>query len=102
MTSGRHSRAQTNLRPHKRFYGQQALRSRTYTWTLRLYGKERSEPSCTSNCGLFGSKRFEEAKSVLGWDPVARRVLGENDETTLLRCHGGQGPFAIIDDLQEP
>ena len=52
-------------------------------------------------------QRFEEAKSLLRKTlPVARRVLGENDETTLrIRWYYAQtlykDPAATLDDFRE-
>ena len=52
-------------------------------------------------------KRFEEAKSLLRKVmPVARRVLGENDETTLrMRWNYGEALWradsATLDDIRE-
>ena len=62
-----------------------------------------------SNCAsdLFELKRFKEAKSLLRKNiPIARRAIGESDETTLrLRKVYARAlvadPAATLDDLQE-
>ena len=81
-----------------------------YSGWVRLNGEEhRSTLLAAHNYAvtLKGLKRFEEAKSVLRkMMPVARRVLGENDETTLkMRWIYGQSLYwdtgATLDDLRE-
>ena len=81
-----------------------------YYGLVRLNGEEhRSTLLAAHNYAvtLKGLKRFEEAKSVLRkMMPVARRVLGENDETTLkMRWIYGQSLYwdtgATLDDLRE-
>ena len=76
----------------------------------RLFGEEASITLISANnyasC-LVKLKRFEEAKSLLRKTmPVARRVLGDNDENTL-RLRGSyakalyRDPTATLDDLHE-
>ena len=78
--------------------------------SLKLYGEENRvcllRASNYANL-LIDLKRFEEAKSLMRKTiPVARRVLGENDEDTLrLRCIYARAlyddPAAPLDDLRE-
>ena len=77
---------------------------------MKLYGEENRvcllRASNYANL-LIDLKRFEEAKSLMRKTiPVARRVLGENDEDTLrLRCIYARAlyddPAAPLDDLRE-
>jgi hypothetical protein len=81
-----------------------------YCGRAKLNGEEHEETlQAASNYtnSLVKLKRFEEAKSVLRKTlPVARRALGENDETTLrMRWFYGEAlredPSATLDDLRE-
>jgi tetratricopeptide (TPR) repeat protein len=81
-----------------------------YSGRLKLNGKDHRETcraaSNYATC-LIDLQRFEEAKSVLRKTVrVARRVLGENDETTIvMRCNYAKSlyrePGATLDDLRE-
>ena len=86
------------------------VRRDVYSGRLKLSGEEhRSTVVAASNYAnsLVNLKRFEEAKSVLRKTlPVARRALGENDETTLrMRWFYAEAlredPSATLDDLRE-
>ena len=89
----------------------EALRIRrdVYSGRLRLSGEEHGETLRVANnyaMNLLGLERFEEAKSLLRKTlPVARRVLGENDELILiLRWNYAmlyEDPAATHDDLRE-
>jgi len=90
----------------------QALRVRqeVYSGRLKLDGEENEKTlSAAGNyaTSLTSVKRFKEAKSLLCRKlPVARRVLGEGDETTLrMRWHYAGALYkddgATIDDLRE-
>ena len=81
-----------------------------YCGRAKLNGEEHEETlQAASNYtnSLVNLKRFEEAKSVLRKTlPVARRALGENDETTLrMRWFYAEAlredPSATLDDLRE-
>ena len=83
------------------------------TWSLLARG--RAADLCRARCSrilfyassLNGLERFEEAKALLRKTiPVARRVLGENNENTLkLRWLYAEALFnddgATLDDLRE-
>ncbi|CAH0370621.1 unnamed protein product [Pelagomonas calceolata] len=86
------------------------LRQDVYSRTLKLLGKEHSDTLLEANnyAGfLITLERCEEAKSLLlKVMPVARRVLGENNEVTLrLRWTYAKAlykdPDATLDDLRE-
>ena len=77
---------------------------------MKLSGKEHYDTIRESNNyadTLVRLKRFKEAKSLIRKTiPVARRVLGDNDETTLrLRWNYAEtlysDPDATIEDLRE-
>ena len=63
------------------------LRQDVFLGNLRLLGKENRETLREGNnyaASLAEQKRYGEVKSLMRKTlPVARRVLGENDETTL-------------------
>ena len=81
-----------------------------YSATLKLYGEEHPdsllEASNYAPC-LVRLKHFKEAKSLLCKTmPVARRVLGESNETTLRMKRTFaealyQDPTATLDDIRE-
>ena len=64
------------------------LRRDVYSGRLRLSGEEHGETLREANnyaADLSDLERFEEARALLrNIVPVARRVLGEGDETTLM------------------
>ena len=81
-----------------------------YSGRLKLYGEEHlSTLRAALNCAasLNEQERFEEAKVLLRkMKPVARRVFGENHETTLkIRWTYAQTLYedddATLDDLRE-
>ena len=81
-----------------------------YTGYVKSYGEETIETLIAANNyanSLLDLKRFAEAKSVLRKImPVARRVLGDNDETTLrMRWNYGEALWradsATLDDIRE-
>ena len=63
------------------------MRQEVYSGRLELHGEEHEKTLLAANnhaATLLALKRFEEGKSLLRKKiPMARRVLGENDETTL-------------------
>ena len=75
MTYGRLGRKEEALR----------MRRGVYTGTMKLLGKEAKETVIEANnysSSLVDLKRFEEASSLLRKTiPVARRVLGNNEDT---------------------
>ena len=86
------------------------LKRDVYSATLKLHGEEREDTLREADnyaSSLNSMNRFEEAKALLRkMMPVARRVLGENDETTIrMRWTCGQvlylDPSATLDDLHE-
>ena len=81
-----------------------------YFGELKLYGAEHIETLASANnyaMSLANLERVEEARSlVLKMMPVARRVLGDNDEITLkMRRNYAQTLYmddsATLDDLRE-
>ena len=86
------------------------MRQEVYSRRLKINGISHRDTliaaACYANTLLF-LKRFEEAKSLLRKTmPVARRVLGDNDENTLrLRWSYAKAlyrdPTATLDDLHE-
>ena len=86
------------------------LRRDVYSGDLRLHGEEHPETLIDAHNyanSLLHLKRFGELKPFLRKTmPVARRVLGEGNDTTLrLRCIYGQSLYrndvATLDDLRE-
>ncbi len=86
------------------------LRRDVYSGELKLNGEENRDTLTAANnyaVSLAHLQRFEEAKSVLRKTiPVARRVLGENQDTALrtrwiyaMVLYGD--PAATLDDLRE-
>ena len=86
------------------------IKREVYIGRLKLSGKDNYDTIRESNNytdTLVRHKRFEEAKSVLRkMMPVARRVLGENNEITLKTraiyarlLH--EDPAATLDDLRK-
>ena len=91
---------------------EQALRLKrdVYSGYLKLYGKEHRETLVAAfnyAISLQDLERFEEAKSLLlKTMPVARRVLGNNNETTLTMrlCYARtlyENTAATLDDIRE-
>ncbi|CAH0372092.1 unnamed protein product [Pelagomonas calceolata] len=91
---------------------EEALRMRrdVYSGYLKLHGEENEHTLISASnyaASVLRVKRLEEAKSVLRKTmPVARRVLGENDETTLrMRWYYAEALYkdngATLDDLRE-
>ena len=87
-----------------------SLRRDVYSGRLKLYGEEHRESFADAfnyATSLVQLKRYEEVKSLLRKvTPVARRVLGENDELTLrMRGVYAQTLYiaddATLDDLRE-
>ena len=86
------------------------MRRDVYSGSLKLHGEESEETLTTANnyanC-LFGLKRFEEAKALYRKiEPVARRVLGENNDLTIrMRMVYASALYidtdATLDDLRE-
>ena len=81
-----------------------------YSGWLKLKGEERTSTLSAANnyaSSLITLERFEEAKALLRKTmPVARRVLGENDETMLkMRWIYAEALYkdnaATLDDLRE-
>ena len=81
-----------------------------YSGYLKLFGEESHKTLLSANnyaVSLVGLKRFEEAKSLLRKTmPVARRVLGDDDISTLrMRMNYGRAlyedPCATLDDLRK-
>ena len=86
------------------------MRRDVYSGHLELTGEEHEYTLIAANnysSSLNSLERFEEAKSLLRKTmPVARRVLGDNDENTLrLRWSYAKAlyrdPTATLDDLHE-
>ena len=86
------------------------VRQDVYSGILKLYGEERRETlqeAYNYAASLLDLQRFEEAKSLLRKAiPVARRILGENDDLRLrLRRSYAQALYedgcATLDDLRE-
>ncbi len=86
------------------------MRKDVYTGTLMVHGESGQQTLLeASNCAtdLFDLRRFEEAKSLLRKNiPLARRALGENDNTTLRmrRVYARAlfvDPAATLDDVRE-
>ena len=87
-----------------------SMRRDIYSGRSKLNGEEREETLLAASnyaVSLKNLDRFEEAKSLLRKSiPVARRVLGENNETTIRMrwycavalCNDGS---ATLDDLRE-
>jgi tetratricopeptide (TPR) repeat protein len=87
-----------------------SIRQEVYSRSVNLYGEEHRETlSEAYNCAtaLVTLERFEEAKALMRKTlPVARRVLGENNETTIrMRWNYAltiyADPAATLDDLRE-
>ena len=87
-----------------------SLQRDVYVGFLKLYGKERTETLRVANNYadlLHNLNRFEEAKSLLRKTmPVARRILGEcNESTLMIRMNYGWALYkdtdATLDDLRE-
>ena len=86
------------------------LRRESYSGSLRLFGQESAETIMEANryagC-LSNLHRFKEAKALLRKTvPVARRVLGEGHQFTLLMRQNYAtallaDPTATLDDLRE-
>ena len=81
-----------------------------YSGSLKLYGEEHENtltPAANYAVSLINLKRYEEAKALLRETlPVARRVLGEDNELTLkMRKFYAEAlykaPAATLDDLRE-
>ena len=81
-----------------------------YAGELKLYGEENERPLISANnlvVTLNDLKRFEEAKSLMRKTiPVARRVLKDGDELTLMmRSNYAKALYAdanaTLDDLRE-
>ena len=86
------------------------IESDVYSGRLKLHGEAHGSTLLAANnytVALFEAGRFEEAKSLLRKTlPVARRVLGDNDTTTLrMRMNYGWAFYkddgATLDDLRE-
>ena len=90
------------------------MRRDVYSGCLKLYGEEDSSTlraannyAATLKLSLKDLDRFEEARSLLRKTlPVARRALGENDETTLMMRWTYatalyRDPNATLDNLRE-
>ena len=86
------------------------LKRDVYFGRLMLNGEEHSDTLASASnyvVGLFTLERFEEGKSLLRKStPVARRLLGDNNEITLrMRWIYAQSlfkdPDATLDDLRE-
>ena len=91
---------------------EQALRMKrdVYSGCLKLYGEEHGKTILAAGNyarSLFDLQRFEEAKALLRTTlPVARRLLGENNELVLkIRWTYAktlyEDPAATLDDLRE-
>ena len=106
--------AQGNLASSYYHLGQrdEALRRRrdVYSGRLKLSGEEHEDTlrtACNYANSLIDFKRFEEAKSLFRKTmPVARRVLGESHDLTLLMrwSYGDtlhEDPGATLDELRE-
>jgi len=86
------------------------VRRDVYNGTLKLHGKEHRDSLREANnyaADLSDLQRHAEAKSLLRKTiPVARRLLGENNDLTLRMrlLYGGalhKDPSASLDDLHE-
>ena len=86
------------------------MRRDVYSGWLRLHGEEYEETLREANNyagALLEAKRFEEAKSLLRKVmPVAQRIFGESDRTTLTMRKifaeaSYKNPGAKLDDLRE-
>ena len=86
------------------------LKRDVYSETLKLLGEENRETIVAANnyaATLLDVHRYAEAKSLLRrTQPIARRVLGENDESTLrMRQYYALAlswdPAATLDDFRE-
>ena len=86
------------------------LRKDVYSARLKHNGQEHEDTLRAANNyagSLNGLKRFEEAKALLcKMLPVAQRVLGNNDQVTLMMggCYAEalcRDPAATLDDLRE-
>jgi len=86
------------------------LRQDVYSGDLRLYGEEHKETLIDAYnyaIDLLRLKRFEDVKQLLRKNmPVARRVIGENTETTLrMKMLHAEALYmdssATLDDLRE-
>ena len=86
------------------------LRQDVYYGTLKLHGEENRDSLREANnyaANLTEANRFEEARSLLRKTiPVARRVLRDNDDTTLrMRWNYAdalyKGGGATLDELRE-
>ena len=86
------------------------MRREVYSGWLKLKGEEHYDTLREANnyaMNLLDLRRFKEVKAFLRKTmPVARRVLGEGNDTTLrLRCIYGQSLYrndvATLDDLRE-
>jgi len=106
--------AQSNLAISYRRLGrlEEALRLRedVYAGNLKLYGEEGEDTileALNYSALLLNLKRFQEAKSLLRkMIPVARRVLGNNDQSMLRMRNNYAGalyadPASTLDDLRE-
>ena len=87
-----------------------SLERDVYSGRLKLFGEEQYETLVAANnyaSSLVDLRRFEEVKSLLRKTmPVARRVLGENDETTIrMQWTCGKALYldanATLDDLRK-
>ena len=87
-----------------------SLRRDAYSGYVKLYGAEHGSTLLAANntaSTLLKLERYQEAKALLRRTlPVARRVLGENDETTIrMRWIFGHAlnldASATLDDLRE-
>ncbi len=105
---------QSNLASSYHMLGrhEQAVRMRQeiYSELLKLYGKQHEHTIVAANNyanSLLHLKRYHEVKSLLRKTmPMARRVLGEDDETTLRArwLHASahfRDPGATLDDVRE-
>ena len=86
------------------------MEQEVYSGRLKLHGHQHEKTlTAATNCAssLADLERFEEARALLRKTlPVAQRVLGENDMTTLnLRGIYGatlyKDPASTLDDLRE-
>jgi hypothetical protein len=86
------------------------IKREVYIGRLKLNGEEHEDTLASASnyvVGLFTLERFEEGKSLLRKStPVARRLLGDNNEITLrMRWIYAQSlfkdPDATLDDLRE-
>ena len=86
------------------------MREEIYSRTLDIWGEEHRETLLEANnyaLSLVDLQRFEEAKSLLRKsEPVARRVLGEADDTTLTARWTYawalyEDPASTLDELRE-